>query len=1381
MFNKNNKNNFKNAIKVSLLYSMIFGSSVAISDDIEIYSSSTESTNFNLLFMTDTSGSMGIDSRMTDMKTALKSVISNMNDKVNVGIGRFSDVAGVVTEPVLPLNKISNYLTEKSFVKADASQLGATVQVNNNELGIKAMKVKSSTGGDGYVALQMDVGVPSNVEVYGSKLTLYPALSNSSKVLIEVSAEVGAPSNLGGSISNYPLSTVKESFTVDWIKGEVVELDISSLLKEKFSESDWCEKNDLNLILKFIDQGDGDVYMYAEESNKFKSHLKINYLPFGNSCTVPEDKNMAIFDSKDDAEEDRWGYVYRNFYQLLLDGYDGYSRKGWLALRFDEQPVLDGTVRELYLNLTQESINGYYQAPITNVRIYGEKRTSSQRIYTTMRNISSRRRTAAYVDWSIPKGSDGDTFTSPNLVNIYNELKNQYGWNEDSPITFIVENRSITPIAFVAAYGGFQNAPSVKFKLNGKSYLPAIAPIKHKDILMSEIDKLNASGSTPLQGQQIESYFYLKGENVGYGQYAYPIRITNNYSIPGVKSNVKAIDPGYESEDKYWLKDDPDGRLKYESPLGKRSCDINALVMLTDGVPTGSLFAQNPDNGRTMYDEFESITGKQCDPNDYWQCSLDLASHMYNNDLMPDKPGLQNVLTYTIGMDLNQTYKLPDLAKAGGGSYYDASNAEDLKEVFTKILTDVYDKAASVVVPGISVSQTSKYLTKDELYYALFKPSASPIWKGNLKRYRLDTTGSIVQGEGAVIVDSNNKPAIDKDTLFFSDDAKSFWSTSIDGNVITKGGAVGKISSFRKMYTAPANAPKEYLFTNDDLIESGSVNVTAASYNAAINTNTLGKLNEWVRGVDVLDENFNGNVSEMRRSMGAVLHSRPLVVNYTNTDSTIFVSTTDGVLHAVDSATGNEIFSFMPSELLDDAYKRYLYEQDPTNNSISSMQYGLDSPWVAYRNDVDKDGKIEKADGDFVYLYGGMRRGGSSYFALDVTDVYASSGSMNVKLKFVLNPTKNFGLRHMGQSWSVPVLSKVKIGNNEKVVLIFGGGYDVSNDAENYLQNGTTTGAMVYMVDAVTGDLLWRAGSATTWPTLIHNDIKYSITASISPVDINGDGLMDSFYVGDLGGQIFRFDIENGNPINTLVKAKTIARLGVSRYPSLSGQRRFYERIVNVPMMVNGVKTMGLAIGSGYRSHPLNKATADAFFLIYDKEVFNKSSSMYSITTPIDISKLAGLTFQLNESTAASAASNKMGYYIYLISPNYKWIGEKVLSEASVINDEITFSTYVPGVSANSCSPAIGETRNYKIKLYSGVPVDDEDSNLERSDRYSSDVRSGMGGGTKTLFTENGAVNIGGTKVETVDMDIMMGAQRSTWRQLDQIETNNYKSNKLGL
>lgn len=84
------------------------------------------------------------------------------------------------------------------------------------------------------------------------------------------------------------------------------------------------------------------------------------------------------------------------------------------------------------------------------------------------------------------------------------------------------------------------------------------------------------------------------------------------------------------------------------------------------------------------------------------------------------------------------------------------------------------------------------------------------------------------------------------------------------------------------------------------------------------------------------------------------------------------------------------------------------------------------------------------------WVYGGLRMGGRSYYALDLSNLD------NPSLKFHINPDAAVtatgaadatnALSYMGQSWSKPTLAYVKFGGTKKLVMFVGGGYDAKVD-----------------------------------------------------------------------------------------------------------------------------------------------------------------------------------------------------------------------------------------------------------------------------------------------------------------------------------------------
>src|SRR5690606_29995891 len=93
---------------------------------------------------------------------------------------------------------------------------------------------------------------------------------------------------------------------------------------------------------------------------------------------------------------------------------------------------------------------------------------------------------------------------------------------------------------------------------------------------------------------------------------------------------------------------------------------------------------------------------------------------------------------------------------------------------------------------------------------------------------------------------------------------------------------------------------------------------------------------------------------------------------------------------------------------------------------------------------------------------------------------------------------------------------------------------------------------------SVTGALLWHGsldGTHADFPAM-----QYSIPARVRVLDFDGDGFADRMYAGDMGGQVWRFDITNGASASNLVAGGVIAQLGAAGLasPTLAETRRFY-------------------------------------------------------------------------------------------------------------------------------------------------------------------------------------------------------------------------------
>ena len=359
-------------------------------------------------------------------------------------------------------------------------------------------------------------------------------------------------------------------------------------------------------------------------------------------------------------------------------------------------------------------------------------------------------------------------------------------------------------------------------------------------------------------------------------------------------------------------------------------------------------------------------------------------------------------------------------------------------------------------------------------------------------------------------------------------------------------------------------------------------------------------------------------------SMGGIVHSYPVQLTYSGTlddkgdltaarDRSVLFGTMEGGLHIVNAETGVEESVFVPAELLNDTVKSKALSAIATDAVAPS--HGMDGAWVAdpaYKMETTKSGTVSttKVTARRMNVYGGMRMGGNSYFGMDVLD------PKNPKLLFRINNTVS-GFGDMGQSWSKPVLASVRFGGKIKRVMIVGGGYDQCYENPSFKLGGsglsypsgcdgraTAKGNAVYIVDAEDGSLIWSAtynSSANAADGTKY--LKHSIVSRISTLDRNSDGLVDHLYFGDLGGQVFRIDLNN-NAADKSTLGKRVVRLANlasaitdTGYIATSSNTyldenapRLYEP-VTVTIHDQGSKTFILVgAASGDRSTPLDVA-----------------------------------------------------------------------------------------------------------------------------------------------------------------------------------------------
>ena len=208
-----------------------------------------------------------------------------------------------------------------------------------------------------------------------------------------------------------------------------------------------------------------------------------------------------------------------------------------------------------------------------------------------------------------------------------------------------------------------------------------------------------------------------------------------------------------------------------------------------------------------------------------------------------------------------------------------------------------------------------------------------------------------------------------------------------------------------------------------------------------------------------------------------------------------------------------------------------------------------------------------------------------------------------------------------------------------------------------------------------------------------------------------------------MGGQLWRFDIDQGN-VNQKSKLVTGGVIADFSGSNAASNRRFYYP----PDISLGVDQsdhyMAIAMGSGYRAHPLNEVIEDRFYLV---KLFDYIYTAPSTYTALDESDLYDATQNLiiqgtdaekeaaEVALSASDASRKDGWYIKMENT-----GEKVLAPSLTLNNQVLFTTYQPSIPAvGSCDIGVGTSRIYIVGVADATPRGDtdDDGDYDKDDR----------------------------------------------------------------
>jgi type IV pilus assembly protein PilY1 len=835
--------------------------------------------------------------------------------------------------------------------------------------------------------------------------------------------------------------------------------------------------------------------------------------------------------------------------------------------------------------------------------------------------------------------------------------------------------------------------------------------------------------SHSFQGKELffEFFRYLTGQGVynahnGYTDYG--TDVTNNLDVdfPGASWDTSIERP-------------PVSKPTYESPLStagqcSKIFTVNTMFQVS---------SQEDDSDHAIESAipFGGFGSPQKDFPDVIQYlnDADLANGSYGT--APDLDDKQNVISYFIVDSRFINTTTVGYARAGGtGTPLPLSESpDDLVATLQEILKQILSVSTTFVAASVPVNVFNRAEITDNVYIALFQvdKGAQPYWVGNVKKLKL--LGGDSSSEAAALVDAIGSGAIAGDgRIRFG--ALTHWTSpgdlpppdasvgevaGRDGRSVPRGGAGQRIPGFISGGPREANGlGGRTIFYDGTLGSLADFNVdtiTALELQADFGVATTGEAAEliaYARGLDIDDLNGDRNTDEARDWIfGDPLHSRPLPINYgsrsgyspDNPAIYLAVATNDGMLHMIRNTTasgtesGEEAWAFMPRSSMS---AQKLLRANPTG---AKHPYTLDGAPVAYIEDRNFNGTIES--GDKVYLFVGMRRGGKAYYALDVSDPESPD------LMWTIRKSGDFA--ELGYTFSNPRVGLVDTGSGPRPVVMFAGGYDKNKDDRSRVGTNDSEGNAIYVVDAETGSLIWKARGGSGGSSAMvfsHPQLVDSIPSTLTVADTDGDLLTDRILVGDTGGNIWRADIQGKSTADW--KLTLLASVGrhATGASGKASDRRFFHRPDLVPSRDKNGNFDGVLLGSGDRADPLDAGgvTSNYFYMIKDRNTIAGSAADSGYEHP-DFGDVTDNCLQAGGSCTVNLSA---GWRLQMEER-----GEKVLATATTITGMVFFTTYLPqsAGSSTACAPSEGAGRLYAVGLQDARSVINYDTSDDDPDR----------------------------------------------------------------
>ena len=475
----------------------------------------------------------------------------------------------------------------------------------------------------------------------------------------------------------------------------------------------------------------------------------------------------------------------------------------------------------------------------------------------------------------------------------------------------------------------------------------------------------------------------------------------------------------------------------------------------------------------------------------------------------------------------------------------------------------------------------------------------------------------------------------------------------------------------------------------------------------------------------------------------------------------LLVGANDGQLHAFDAGvfrrqgsttpvqgdfdngTGRELFSFVPGSVL------------PTLEALSETpvkhRFSVDGTVVTADVFIDPDHAGVPTESERRWrsvAFGGLREGGSGYFALDLTQPDtvdadrvpepASGGVLpscegggsgcsgswpSILWEFLDDEgcndfaggrcddedngdgTFGNGRPDLAATWSTPNVGMIEVcdgptcdGTNvvRKFVAVFGGGLD-SERKRDPVQGGN----WLYMVDVETGEVLYK------------QELEGSAPGAPAAVDTDRDGVLDTVYIGTVRGLLYKVDLSTpvpfaDDPSDSPDRGKRVTDSRWEPFPifTTDGRPIFFPPSV---IFVAARGQFALAFGTGDREDLWEDAPNDdgRFYLFVDDDFDAGTLGIPFSQSDLRRIDLGAAPVDPDTDFLLSPTSIEPGWFLPLEDD------ERVITQAFALGGVTVFSSFLPQIETSVlggdevvCANR-GESRVYVLFTTNGNAVFD--------------------------------------------------------------------------